>query len=338
MTDQVTRQFGADVQVTTSYPQDGLVDQAIGDLAGIRAVSSTASGEVDIAPQASDQWSTRTVPVLAIDPDSYFESAQLPWVEGSDHATPDRLRAGPASAVLPVSLADQLDLDVGDEVLLERDGAAVDVEVVATYASLATGMQVVLPRATASELGVDGATSWHLSLAPGAEADATVGLVRASLQDVPGVHVTTSQEMRDVASAELRTYTLIPTAFTVLVVGLGALAVAGLIALDVSTRQRTFGILRAIGGSRAATGAFVLLEGLRYAAVSAVAGTLAGLLAGGALNQVLARALGASTQLTVSPGQIGLMVAGVLALVATAALPTARRVTRLHPTAVLRTD
>ena len=29
---------------------------------------------------------------------------------------------------------------------------------------------------------------------------------------------------------------------------------------------------------------------------------------------------------------------GVLALVATAALPTARRVTRLHPTAVLRTD
>lgn len=338
MTNQVTRQFGADVQVTTASPQDSSIDAALRTIPEVTTVSSTSSGQVDVVAAPRDPSSSRLVPALAVDPTSYFESAQLPWVDGSDARTPAQFQASDSSVVLPASLADQLGLAVGDQLRLEGGGSAADVEVVATYASLATGMQIVLPQGTASTLGIDGATSWNVGLQEGADPAATAERVSEALAGIPGVHVSTAHEMREIAESELRTYTLIPSLFTVLVVGLGAIAVAGLITLDVSGRQRTFAILRAVGGSRSSLRAFVLLEALRYAVAGIVVGLVAGLVGGTALNHVLGSVLGTSTRLSVSVIQLILMSGGVLVLMLAAALPTARRVSRLHPATILRTE
>lgn len=334
MTTQVERQFGADIQVSSRVANKGVIRQLLEGLPGVKRISGMTDDTVKLSTSSG---AGRTVSALVVDPESYFQTAQLPWVEGDDLRTPqDMVRFN--GVAVPEGLASPLGIRVGDRVVLERAQGRLELPVVATFSSLATGTQIVVPAAVGPELGFSGESSWNIQLEPGRDLNAFAAEVRGVLKGFPGVKISTSTAMRNSAAAQLATYSLAPVGMTALVVALGAVAVSGLFLIDANSHRFTYGVIRSYGGSAGRIRGLVFCEAMRYGVASLLTGCVSGVVVGIALTRILALALGASVSFGVPGIELLAVCLVTMSAVALAAVPASRQAGRALPAELMKVE
>lgn len=331
MSVQISRQFGADVQVTSTVPLDAQATERIAGVSGVRIVSGTIA---DRATFSGPDGETAAVSVLGVDPATYFQTAQLPWSAGDDHTTPAALEKS-GGIVLPAALAASSGAGVGSEVTLTRGTASERLAVVGTFDSLVTGTQVVVPLPIARALGMSGQTGWNASVAEGAHPVEVRDAVADELRDVPGLTVITAAAMRERATSELGAYSASAFAVVLIAFGLGSIGIAGVMAFSVYQRQAEFGALRAVGATRRGVAGLVLWDAIGVSLASLAIGLCLGQLAGVLLTKVIAGSLGVSLAPAFEPGaRLAIAVVTVVFLV-TASIGPARRASAVDPVVAL---
>ncbi|MBO1740817.1 ABC transporter permease [Leifsonia sp. TF02-11] len=331
MTQQISRQFGADVQVTSAVPLDDGIARRISGVAGVEVVSGTV---VDRATFVGSSAEPIDVSVLGVDPDTYFTAAQLPWNEGDDRTTPERLRQS-AGVVLPVALAKSTGTGVGARVAITRGAASEQVTVVGTFDSLVTGTQVLIPISVAHRLGLSGETGWNISVSPGSSPQEVRDAVADQLGDIPGVTVITGAGMRDRATTELAAYAASAFSVVLIAFGLGSIGISGVMAFSVHRRRAEFGALRAIGARRRGVAGLVLWDAIYVSTAALIVGLSLGQVAGALLTEVIAGSLGVSLQVSSEPGAFLLLAAVTFAFLTIASIGPARRASRVDPLVAL---
>lgn len=333
MMEQIGRQFGADIQISSTTPITEKLDERLGSIQMINRVSDTVWDRAALQFQGASSQ----VAILAVDPNSYFATAQLPWRQGSDGSAPLALKNGGA-VIIPEALATSNDISLGDTVRLSRAGKTLSLRLVGTFASLATGNQVVTSRDTAEELGITGSNGWNVEAKPGVDVTALRDLIADSVADIPGVSVITAAKMRERAESELGSYAGAAFGIVVLALSLGAIGAAGLFSVGVARREKEFGMLRAVGATRGDITRLVATDAILIGIASLAGGLLVGQLAGWVLTQLVAGALG----VTLSPAVTVLAFSGIAIVTLTAlclaAIGPSRRAARIEPVAALRAE
>lgn len=331
MTQQISRQFGADVQAASAVPLDEGMARRIAGVAGVHIVSGTI---VDQATFTGATGGAIGVSVLGVDPETYFETAQLPWNDGDDQTTPQRLRES-EGIVLPAALSKSTGTGVGDRVTLSRGAAAEQLTVVGTFDSLVTGTQVLVPISIARGLGLTGETGWNVSVSPGASAPSVRDAVAEQVGDIPGVTVITGAAMRDRAIAELAAYSASAFSVVLIAFGLGAIGISGVMAFSVHRRQGEFGALRAIGARRRGVAGLVMWDAIYVSTAALIVGLALGQAAGALLTTIIARSLGVSLRVSVEPAAFLLLAVVTFAFLTLASIGPARRAGRVDPLVAL---
>ncbi|WP_168800495.1 ABC transporter permease [Cellulomonas telluris] len=329
---QIGVQFGADVQVVLPVPvTDDELTRRVAAVPGAGTVAGTATADALVRAGTGEA----RVTVLAVEPEQYFQVADLPWSEGE----PDRARAALAAGgavVLPVALARELGARVGEPVTVEREGARVQLVTAGTYASLSTGLQVVVDRRAAAALGVEGTRQWFVRASPGSDVRALRDAVASEVADVPGAVVLTAADMRARAQRELATYSAAVLAVVVLMLVLGAVGSAGVLNVAVLARSRELAVLRATGAGARDLRSSVLREAVLVAGSAVVLAVPVGLLAG----VLLTDAVGAMLRTSVTPRPtvwpLVVVVALTFVAMAAAAVGPARRAARVDPVVAMR--
>ena len=155
-------------------------------------------------------------------------------------------------------------------------------------------------------------------------------MLRAAL---PTRAVGTMQTMDEIISASVtdeRFRTILLGIFGGLGLLIVSVGVYGVIAYFVAQRTHEIGVRMALGASRTSVLRMVLWQGLRLAAVGAIAGALASLALGGLLRNML-YGIAPNDPVTL----IGVVIA-MLAIAAAACLIPARRATKVDPMVALR--
>ncbi|MBT8158835.1 MULTISPECIES: FtsX-like permease family protein [Arthrobacter] len=333
MVEQIDRQFGADIQISSATAMTGKLDAKLSSVPGIQKISETVwdYGAIDFAGK------TGQVGILAVDPTSYFDTAQLPWRQGNDVSSPTALKDG-GSIIFPEALAASREISVGDRVQLSRAGKAVTLRVVATFASLATGTQVVVDRDTASALGLIGFNGWNIEAKPGVDIASLRDAISAVTADIPGTTVITAEKMRQRSESELGSYARAAFGVVVIALGLGAIGSAGLFSVAVVRREKEFGMLRAVGATRGNITKLVVYEAILTGTAASLSGLLIGQLSGWILTQIVAETLGATLQPSFGISACIGILATTLTSLCLAALGPAIRSSRVEPATALRTE
>ncbi|MEZ2388937.1 FtsX-like permease family protein [bacterium RCC_150] len=333
MMEQLGRQFGADIQISSTVPMTGKIEERLGSIQAVNRVSGTVWDYAAVSfGGASNQ-----VTVLGIDPDSYFATAQLPWLQGSDDSTPKAMKTG-GTIVLPEALATNLDISLGETVTVTRAGKEVSLRLVGTFASLATGNQAVMSQSEAAELGIVGSNGWNVEAKPGANKEALRDVVAGALADIPGISVLTAAKMKERSESELGSYAGAAFGIVVLALFLGAAGAASLLSVDVARREGEFGTFRTFGASRRDITRLVVSDAVLIAVAASVAGLLPGQMAGLLMSQIIGDALGVSLQATLDVGGFAAIVIITLAALWLAAIGPSRRAARIEPVTALRSE
>lgn len=333
METQISKQFGADVQVSVPVAQSASLGDRLAAVAGVGVVTATGDGQVEVSHHAA----VASVGFLAVDPTTYFSVAQLPWKDGDDRSTPKRFDEG-AKAIVPVAVAEELGLQPGDAMEVARNGATASVEVVATFSSLATGNQIILPCAVASRLGSAGVTGYDISAVRGADVLAVRDRVAREMAAVPGATVITGVEMKARASSQLTAYTSVVLGVVGIALVFGAIGASSVFAGDVARRRREFASLHAVGATRISVLALVF-GGTGLVALTAV---LLGIGLGWPAGILLTSVVGGSLGVAITPefpivSTIGVVAMLMAALVAATVVP-ARRGLGVSPADALREE
>lgn len=333
MMDQIGRQFGADIQISSTTPIVEKLDERLASIQMINRVSDTVWDHAALQFQGT----TSQVAILAVDPKSYFATAQLPWRHGSDGSAPAALEKGGA-VIIPEALAASRDISLGDYVRLNRAGKTLSLRIVGTYASLATGNQVVMSRDAAAELGITGSNGWNVEARPGVDVTALRDTIADSVADIPGVSVITAAKMKERAESELGSYAGAAFGIVVLALSLGAVGAAGLFSVGVARREKEFGMLRAIGATRGDITRLVAVDAILIGIAALASGLLVGQLAGWVLTRLVAGALGVTLSTTVSVLAFSGIAIVTLTALCLAAIGPSRRAARIEPAAALRAE
>lgn len=184
--------------------------------------------------------------------------------------------------------ADQRDLAVGDriEVQLPR-GEARQYEVVARYEWTPLFSGVLLPAEATGDFAIPQPTLGFVQLAPGASVEQVRPAVAELLTDSPEVSVTDMSAFVDQQAIQIDTVLTMIRILLALAILIAVLGIVNTLALSVLERTREFGLLRAVGLSRAATMRMITVESV----VIALFGALLGVAVGAGLGAAVARAL-----------------------------------------------
>lgn len=330
---QISKQFGADVQVTAPVAQNALLGERLAAITGVELVTATGDGQVDVSHGSN----VTSVGFLAVDPSTYFSVAQLPWQDGDDRSTPRRFDEG-ATAIVPVAVADELDLRPGDRMEVARNGVVARVDVVATFSSLATGNQIILPLEVATRLGSAGVTGYDISAVEGADVLAVRDRVAQEMAVVPGATVITGVEMKARASSQLTAYTSVVLGVIGIALVFGAVGVSSVFASDVARRRREFASLQVVGARRSSV-LVLVFGGTGLVALTAV---ILGVGTGWPAGILLTSVVGGSLGVAITPefpivSTIGVVAMLIAALVAATVVP-ARRGLGVSPADALREE
>lgn len=331
---QISRQFGADVQVAVSTPNASAIASILAGADGVAQVSPMSVGTLD----AQFPDGSRSLSVRAIEPATYFEVADLPWSSGNA-ATARQAMQDTGGVVLPKSLATASGLGVGDTLTLTDNTDRRSVPVVGTYASLSTGTQLIVDARTAAALGITDSTEWNIKARAGSNPDTVAAAVTGALRSYPGVSVTTGTGMRELAAQQLVAYSGTAVGLVALVIVLSTVATSGLFAQRTLERAGEFAVLRTVGVRPAQVARLVLWDCVYSGLAAVVVGVPVGLVAATILRSYLAASLGAELPAPAgTPVLVSLVSLTTLAAITISALIPARRAAVLAPVAVLRAE
>jgi putative ABC transport system permease protein len=328
--EQVDRQFGADVQVSSIVPlEDGVV--SIAGLPGVGEVAASTWGDGVLASPGGDL----DVSYQAIDSDVWFRVAGLAWLGAAEATGPEEL-AGGGGVALPRGVAELLHVKQGDQVRLGAGDDEVELRVVGLFTSVATGQTIVVDQSTALQFGAPGASRWDVSAAPGADVTRLADDVREAVQDIPGIEAITAQETRVRAADEVTALTAGLFVVVALALVLGALGASSSFGLDVESRRRELALLRVTGCDRRAVGVLIAWEASIVGVVAVVVGTTFGILGGVLGTGLVSSLLGIRVDPVGSVSTLFGVVGIVVLAVAAAAVGPTRRAISVHPLSAIR--
>ncbi|GIG29332.1 ABC transporter permease [Cellulomonas marina] len=345
--DSVTASFGrADLVVTRAELEPAAVDAA-GDVPGVDAVAPLDQAVLSVAAGGRTAYPL----VLPAPGDERLASVR---------ATAGVLPQAPGQIALPATTATQLDVGVGDrvQVAFSTPGpddtwveSTADVAVTGITADVAGAWQryggagLADPADLATWVGVGTVPTLLVAVDPGADVTAVQAALRSEVAPATGAtpQVLTRDEAARAAVAELSgdadVLVAVALAFAAVALVVAALVIANTFAVLVAQRTRTLALLRCVGARRSQLAASVVTE----AAVLGLAASVAGLLGGTALVQVVLLVLARTSPdvplpTTVAPGLAAVVAPLVVGTVVTvlAALVPAREATRVSPVAALR--
>jgi putative ABC transport system permease protein len=328
--EQIDRQFGADVQVTSVVPLSNDAEPRI-VVDGVRDVARSVSGEATVLSASADL----VVPFQAIDPETWFDVSGLAWSAGGASRGVELLRGGGGIA-LPRGVAESLTVAPGDEVVVSAGGTRVPLEVVGLFTSVATGQQVVIDRRTAGELGVTGVSRWDVSADEGVDVADLSDRIAGQVVGVPGVDVITAEATRDRAASETAALTAGLFAAVTVTLALGALGASSTLSLDVESRRDELAVLRTVGCRRRGIGALVAWDAVVIAVSSLGAGLLLGSCGGALGTRIVSRLLGVAVDPAVEPATTAGIVGVTAIALAFAAVGPVLRASRTEPLTILR--
>ncbi|NCT92293.1 FtsX-like permease family protein [Cellulomonas sp. APG4] len=291
-----------------------------------------------------------------------------PRLESSNPAE-GRLPSSGSEVALPGSLADRLEVGLGDTVTslvtaFTEDPAAADGTTTTEVRKERLTVVGVLEDGAAEVLGMPGDAivsdttfdAWAgltgssdetayldlalMALAPGSDVGATQDAARAALEGTDAIVRTQDEHamaLLEELTGQTRGLTSVVLAFGAVALLVAALVIANTFQVLVAQRTRTLALLRCVGADRRQLRRSVVVEAL----LLGVAASLTGLLVGAGVIQVVLAILGSSTDVpvpaTITPSVAAVVVpllAGVIVTVG-ASLTPARAATRVSPLAAL---
>lgn len=239
-------------------------------------------------------------------------------------------RAGPGDVLVHNDLAEELDVAVGDQLLLEFPGEQMSTfEVVALHSEDSVVGPLVVDFGDWDQFM--GGTQDNLTTAitaPGIGKGQARSSLESELSDYPQVNVKDRAEYREGRATEIDTFLVIINVFLVLALLIAVVGIANTMALSIFERTREVGLLRAIGTAKRQIWGAIFLESV----IVAVFGGLVGIATGVVAGAIAAAALPSSVISTVSVPWPTLVIYLVVAAVAgmLAAFFPARRANRLN--------
>jgi ABC-type lipoprotein release transport system permease subunit len=313
-----------------------IVDDLVAD-PRIAAASLVSAGELTIATGSGESQVT----AIGVAPLSGRISPSV--LDGRSAEGPDELLVGPGTM-------DDLDLAVGDEVVVEGATDASGQTARRTSRVVGAGMLpmsliteiddgLVLPLQTFDELGadrlvadIDAHSAVMLEVPDAADAAA----IEAELEDAYGDVVWRPSRPSDVSV--LDELTSVPPLLAVFAGLLGTLVIVQSLVAGLRRRRGELAILRALGFRSSQAGSVVLWQAGVLAVVGAAIGIPLGLIAGRSVWRAIAEGANVVPVVDVPVAELALLGAAVgLISLGTAAFP-AHRATRMRPADALRAE
>ncbi len=295
------------------------------------------------------ELSPRNTLFVSFEPESFLPLMTLEWDEGDPASAVARLQQGDA---LLVSREYRLahGLGVGDRLSLHTLTGVKDFEIAGVIGSAGLDLAVQvfgIHRAYAdaalnSVFGTRtdaaiyfGVTNINLVLAKvpeGRDAQAIMSDIR---REVPGTIVGSSQIVRRMMTESTQRFLLVASMIALSALGIACLGVSNLIVAEVSSRRFEFGVMRAMGASRALLARFIVGKVILIALAGGVTGAMLGFQLAMVGKMFHERLLGLRYEMA-WPWDI--MIGGALALILAAilaAIPTIWKLMRQSPRSLL---
>lgn len=238
--------------------------------------------------------------------------------------------AGSGDVLVHKDLADDLDIAVGDQLLLEFPGEQTSTfDVVALHTEDSVVGPLVVDFSDWDQFM--GGTQDNLAtviIASGIDTDQARSSLESELADYPQVVVKDQAEYREGRATEINTFLVIINVFLVLALLIAVVGISNTMALSIFERTRELGLVRAIGMAKRQTWGTIFLESIIVAVFGGIVGIATGVVAGA----IAAAALPDSVISTVSVPWLTLVIYLVVSAVAgmLAAFFPARRANRLN--------
>lgn len=346
--DALAEQYAA-ADVVVQTPTGRVPPALVSRIAALPEVSASA---VSSSRTLQVRWSTTGGPSY-VSVGELPDPAELRWQE----LEIGRFPAGPHEAVLASSTAESRDLGIGDTVeLTELNGARGPgpddqrrhqhqvrvVGLVDSQAAVTGSSEVFVPGGVLARWDHRTATSQVVATAA---AGVSPDELRAAVTTMDRrLDVRTSDQLRREATSSLTggvdVVGLFFQAFALIALFVAALVIANTFTIVLAQRTRDLALLRCVGAERRQVFAGVLLEALVLGVVAAAAGVALGLGLGALLVLGLDRTSLPLSLSLASPTAVGVAVPFAVGVVITlvAALPPARRSTKVRPLQALRPD
>jgi len=252
----------------------------------VRVIGQQVFGAAGLGPT--------NVTCVGFEPASFFEMNRIEWIQGDPVTALPKLRSGDAVLVASEFL-NARGYSLGDRITLGGSRRQHDFEIAGVVSS--AGLDVVtqffgirsvyMTQAVSCVfMDFDAVAKWFdsrdafiMQIDLGADAtDATEAAVGDAVAErVPGAIFSSGRAIKQAIVQIGRTALAISSAVAFAALLLASFGVGNVVAAGISARRREFGVVRAIGGSRATIAGMVLGEVTLIAAAAAVSGTALGL-------------------------------------------------------------
>lgn len=333
--DVIDQQFGADLQVQVPGTVANSAGEEVADTRGVDVVSPVRFGTTEILQPDGDPLQSF---VFVIDPATYFEVANFPWVDGdTDDARRALARGG--SVVMGEPLAQRLSVGVGDDVSVRTSRGPYRLRVAGTYAVLGFNNGIaVSARDAEALLGAGNPMGFLVRLGEGADPDAVSASLTNRLEDRYDIVIETAADVKAFAESQLSGFFGLGYAIVLVSAIIGALGLANTLVVSVLQRTREIGILRSTGVLRRQLRAMVLAEAATLVLVAVALSIPLGGLLGWVAVRVAAESLGFTVGYQVPWALLPVLLVIALVVGALASLGPARRAARVDPVVALRFD
>lgn len=339
------RAFDRSLQTLTGTATHRIVGRS-GALPEAVYVDLRLAGFRDIAPlvEAYGRAEGETLHLLGVDP--FAEGGFRDQLRGGDDGDVTALIAHPATAFVSAATATRLGTGPGGVLEIEIGGARTTLSLVGLLddggAAAGTDGLLVTDIATAQELGgMTGRLSWiDVRLPPG---DAGVQVQQRLAAALPASAALVPAESRGHALRQMASaFHTNLRAMSLLALLVGSFLVYSTMRFAVIQRRERFGLLRLTGVTRRGILALVFVEALAMGAAGTLGGTVAGIMLGAGLLDLVTRTMSdlyftlTVTRLEITPTLLlrG-AVPGIVATLVAALLP-AREAAATQPAAALR--
>lgn len=190
--------------------------------------------------------------------------------------------AGSGHVLVHKDLAGDLDIDVGDNLLLEFPGEQTSTfEVAALHTEESVVGALVIDSSEWKRLELSNQVNLVTAIAnPGYTPEQARTGLESKLRDFPQINVKNQAEYRESRAAEINNLLIIINVFLVIALLIAVAGIANTMALSIFERTREVGLLRAIGTAKSQIWGAILLESMIVAVFGGLIGIATGVVAG----------------------------------------------------------
>lgn len=322
----IVRNLGADVTVWASNVFDPEIEARLLGVPGVEAVTPMRFGELRYRDRHGEE---QGFPLFVADPASYFEVQGIAWIDGDDATGAAALARG-GSIVIPMLLADQLDVGVGDRIEVRATEGWREFAVAGTYTSIGN-VPVYASTVDAALLGAGRPNGYGAALADGVSLEEGARRVEAIFDQVADVTVDTFAETKAETRAILAGYFNIAYGILSIVAAVGVLGLANTLIVSVLQRRREIGVLRSVGALRQQVRGLVTVEAATLVLVAFVLAVPLAVVVSRLLIRSFASSFGFSLDYVFPFPMLGVILVIAVVVAVTATLAPARRAARMQP-------